>query len=52
MVLILLWAFGGPGTAIYWLGLPYGWIGGIVWLSVLVFLVRWNPPKDLEDTTN
>lgn len=52
LILILAWAFGGPGTAIYWLGLKYGYIGGIVWLVGLVFLARWRMPSDLEDTTN
>jgi hypothetical protein len=52
LLILLVWAFGGPGTAIFWLGLPYGWIGGIVWLVVLVILARVNPPKNLEDTTN
>lgn len=52
LILIFVWAFGGPATAYYWLDLPYGrWIA-CLWLAGLVFLVRWNLPKDLEDITN
>lgn len=46
LILLLAWAFGGPGTAIYWLGMKYGWVGGLVWLAGLVILTRVNPPKE------
>lgn len=51
LIIILAWAFGGPGTAIYWLGTRYGEWLGILWLVVLVLLARWKLPSDLEDTT-
>lgn len=51
LIILLVWAFGGPGTAIFWLGLPHGHWLGVLWLVGLVILARVNPPKNLEDTT-
>lgn len=45
LIAILLWAFGGIGSAVMWLGTKPGpWLG-IIWLVVLVLLVRLEPKQ-------